>query len=103
MSLTITETFGYQTVDSSEAAVAQRRSLNCPFTNQQCWKRFRSGGVVNGTCVVKPPTSAEVIVCPDRLYADNFKILGEVAVEAFGRKMTLIGANDVASTSGQPN
>jgi len=101
MSLAIIETFGYPTNDTSETAKSQRESLICPFLGKTCWKKFRAGGIVNGTCVVKPPTSTEVIVCPDRLYAENFKILHDVAVEAFGRPMSLIGATELVPTQGQ--
>lgn len=98
MPLTITETFGYLATDLSDAARTQRKSLICPFTKKECWKKFRSGGVVNGTCVVKPPKSPEVIICPDRLYADGFRVLSEVAKEAFDREMKLIGPSDLQGT-----
>jgi|SRR5208283_614771 len=101
MSLTITETFGYPATDTSSIAQIQRKSLICPFIKKECWKKFRAGGLVNGTCVVKPPMSAEVIICPDRLYAENFKILSEVAKEAFGREMSLVGPSDMNTVGGK--
>lgn len=103
MGLLITETFGYATSDTSDIALAQRKSEVCPFTNKTCWKRFRNGGLVNGTCVVKAPMSEEVIVCPDRLYAENFRILREVALEAFGPSMKLIDASDISTSVGEKN
>jgi hypothetical protein len=103
MALLITETFGYATSDDSDTALAQRKSELCPFLNKTCWKRFRNGGLVNGTCAVKPPTSEEVVVCPDRLYAENFRILKDVALEAFGPSMRLIDASDVNSSQGEKN
>jgi hypothetical protein len=103
MALLITETFGYATSDTSGVALAQRKSEVCPFLDKTCWKRFRNGGLVNGTCAVKPPTSEEIIVCPDRLYAENFRILQDVVLEAFGPSMRLIGPNDINSTQGEKN
>src|SRR6267142_497986 len=103
MALLITETFGYATSDVSNTALAQRKSEICPFLNKTCWKRFRSGGLVHGTCAVKPPMSDEVIICPDRLYAENFRILQDVVLEAFGPSMRLIGPADVDSTQGEKN
>ena len=103
MALLITETFGYASSDTSDAALAQRKSRICPFLNKTCWKRFRNGGLVNGTCAVKPPTSEEVIVCPDRLYAQSFRVLQDVALEAFGPSMRLIDAADVNSTQAEKN
>lgn len=103
MALLITETFGYATSDTSDTALAQRKSEICPFIGQTCWKRFRNGGLVNGTCVVKAPMSEEVIVCPDRLYAEKFRILRDVTLEVFGPSMKLIGPADVNSTQGEKN
>lgn len=101
MALLITEIFGYATSDTSAIALAQRKSQICPFISKTCWKRFRAGGVVNGTCVVKAPMSDEVIVCPDRMYAENFRILKEVATEAFGPSIKLIGANEIPTSNGE--
>jgi hypothetical protein len=103
MALSIAETFGYRIGDKSEAAVAQRKSLACPFTGEVCWKRFRSGGLVNGVCVVKPTTTEEVIICPDRLYAESYKIVKDVAAEVFGPEVSVISPSEMAATQGQPN
>lgn len=103
MALLITETFGYATSDNSEKAVAQRKSEICPFLNKTCWKKFRAGGVVNGTCAVKQPKGDEVIICPDRLYAEQFRILREIVIDAFGPEMKLIGPSEIAGTNGEKN
>ncbi len=103
MALLITETFGYAASDISNTALVQRKSEICPFLNKTCWKRFRNGGLVNGTCAVKPPMSEEVVICPDRLYAENFRILQEVVIESFGPAMRLIGPDDVNGTQGEKN
>jgi Restriction endonuclease NotI len=103
MSLLITEIFGYAASDTSTVARAQRRSEICPFLNRTCWKRFRNGGVVSGACAVKPPTSEEVIICPDRLYAENFRILHDIVVETFGPSMRLIGPTEIGSSQGEEN
>jgi hypothetical protein len=103
MSLEIVEAFGYHPGDRSEVAQAQRRSEECPFLHKQCWKKFRAGGRISGTCTVKPPQSEEVIVCPDRLYAEDFRILRDVAGDAFGEEFRLIGPSDIAGTQGEQN
>lgn len=103
MALLITETFGYASSDTSEIALAQRKSQVCPFLKKTCWKRFRNGGLVSGACAVKAPKSEEVIVCPDRLYAENFRVLQDVVLEAYGPSMKLIGPDDVNSTQGEKN
>jgi hypothetical protein len=103
MAFLITETFGHITSDSSEIALAQRKSEICPILREKCWKRFRSGGLVSGVCTVKPPKSEEVIVCPDRLYAEDFLILRDVVLEAYGPSMRLIGPAEVNDTQGEKN
>jgi len=103
MALIISETFGFAVQDRSEAAQAQRRSEICPFSQKLCWKRFRSGGRINGVCAGKQTNSDEVIICPDRLYAESFKILEEIVDIAFGTGMKLIPSSEVASTQGQAN
>lgn len=101
MPLSITEVFGYSPIDTSTEAVAQRQSELCPFSRQTCWKSFRSGGVIHGTCAVRPPTSEEVIVCPMRLYAGDYAVLRDVAVVAFGSEAKLIRAANIAGTQGE--
>jgi len=101
MPLEIVEVFGYSPSDRSDIAETQRRSQICPFLSKPCWKKFRSGGTVNGTCTVKPQQSEEVIVCPDRLYAEDFQILRDVAEDAFGEGVKLIGPSDIATTQGE--
>ncbi len=101
MPLSITEVFGYSATDISTEAVAQRLSEICPFSHRVCWKSFRSGGVIHGTCAVRPPTSEEVIVCPMRLYAGDYAVLRDVAVVAFGSDAKLIRAADIPGTQGE--
>src|SRR5579872_583273 len=103
MALLITESFGYAASDTCDIALAQRNSKVCPFLNKPCWKRFRNGGLVHGTCAVKPPMSEEVIICADRLYAENFRILQDVSLEAFGPSMRLLGPDDLNGTQGEDN
>ena len=103
MALSIVETFGYRISDKSEIAEFHRTDKLCPFLGRRCWKSFRAGSIVHGTCVVKPPNSEEVIVCPDRLYSENFRVLREVATEAFGSGIELIGPEALADSQGKPN
>lgn len=82
MSLNVWELFGYAPTDCSPAALSIRKRNACPFVNDICSKRFRSG-LVSGACTVKPVTSASVICCPNRMYAGNYTILQEIASDAF--------------------
>ncbi|HME06488.1 MAG TPA: hypothetical protein VKG25_05530 [Bryobacteraceae bacterium] len=102
MAVRITETFGFRVSDQSPAALAQRESQICPFTGLKCWKSFRSGGLTNGVCVLKPSEAPEVVVCPDRMYGESFKVLKDVAEQAFGAGISLIKPSDLSQTQGQP-
>lgn len=101
MPLTITEIFGYAPPDESPTVKEIRTTGTCPFTSKRCIKVFRDSGVVHGTCTVKTPSEEEVICCPKRLYAQQFKILTDVAVEAFGADLRMIPPKDVFDTKGE--
>ncbi|MBX3068823.1 MAG: hypothetical protein KF867_08145 [Cryobacterium sp.] len=82
MSGTIYEFFGYRSSDRSEIAVRAAHEKRCPFINDICQKRL-SDGTISGVCTVKPVTSKPVICCPIRLYADEYKILKDIAECSF--------------------
>lgn len=83
MSLRVFEHFGYPPLDPSAEATKQRSSKNCPFVPIKCVKKFRSG-LVSGVCTVKPVTSGPVICCPNRMYAEDYRVLIDVARTCFG-------------------
>lgn len=89
MAGTVWEFFGYRSDDKSEAAKLAAKNELCPFSNKKCEKRL-SDGVVSGVCSVKPATSEQVICCPIRLYADNYKILQDVVKIAFGHGLEIM-------------
>ncbi len=88
MALQIKEFFGYAPRDPAAADdVAEQR---CPFVESDCIKPN------HGACSVQQVTAPEpVICCPNRMYADDFQILKEIAVEAFGPDAELIRPADV--------
>lgn len=88
MSLSIVELFGYAPDDNSPTAQAPRKSGQCPFVGGRCIKQFKSG-LVSGACTLKPASSGPVICCPNRMYAQDYLVLLEVAVDAFGSGMRL--------------
>ncbi|MGD0165603.1 MAG: NotI family restriction endonuclease [Candidatus Sulfotelmatobacter sp.] len=95
MASNITELFGYSPVDQSATAKNARKSLRCPFLGQTCIKTL-SDGTISGMCTLKPMTSGPVICCPIRLYANDYQILKDVAVQAFGSGFDLVAGSDVA-------
>ncbi len=88
MASEITELFGYTPTDVSATARAARSSHQCPFINSPCAKRLNDG-TVSGVCTIKPSRTQPVICCPVRLYADNYRILLDVATGAFGAGVVL--------------
>jgi hypothetical protein len=100
MALVITEIFGYAPTDSSEQAVQQRTSGDCPFTKKECKKSFRDGGKVHGTCTVRTQGGQEVIICPNRLYAEDYTILRALSMDVFGPTAILVRPDQIVSTQG---
>lgn len=96
MTGTIYEFFGYRAHDQSEVAREAGAAFRCPFLGARCEKTL-SDGTVSGACSVKPVTTAPVICCPIRLYADDYRILRDVADRAFGSDLPLKPGREAAS------
>lgn len=96
MALHILELFGYAADDQSRAAKRARIDRYCPFLETTCIKPLRNGEP-SGVCTVRQiENERPVICCPNRLYAGDFKILGDVAQIAF-RGRTRIAHPDKSS------
>jgi len=98
MAGTIWEFFGYRAEDTSDTALEAAHAERCPIIGQRCEKTFNDG-VISGVCTLKPMTTGPVICCPIRLYADNYKILRDVAVRAFDGDYDLIPRRDAVAWS----
>lgn len=89
----LAELFGYAPDDDSDAARKQWKSQKCPFTEDTCIKHShpqRDGSmVVYGTCSVlnkssRTGTPEEVIICPNRLYAEKYAVVKACFFDAHG-------------------
>jgi hypothetical protein len=89
VSIRIVELFGFSQADSSSAATDHRVNLRCPFLRDTCTKTL-SDGIVSGVCTVKQVNTGPVICCPVRLYASDYKMLLDIAVEVFGQGVRLV-------------
>jgi hypothetical protein len=89
----ISELFGYAPDDKSEEASKARKISFCPFLKTSCTKQLRDG-TISGVCSFKPVMSGPVICCPNRLYAEDYRILHDVAATAFGPRIRLISGQD---------
>ncbi|WP_084026954.1 NotI family restriction endonuclease [Mycobacterium avium] len=106
MSATIYEWYGYRVEDRSEVAASTAAARHCPFTYGACIKD-------SGACSIEPFRSGErVVICPRRLYFDDYSFLTHIAEDAFSDLLVDIGphgrpslvsasqARQVATTNG---
>lgn len=101
MSPKVFEFFGFSPLDGSDTALAYRQSHECPFVGGLCIKTLRKSGIISGACTIKPVTSGPVICCPNRMYADGYRILLDVAHAAFGPDVRLCRTDADAKCDGQ--
>ncbi|TDK50704.1 NotI family restriction endonuclease [Antarcticimicrobium luteum] len=96
MVATIFEFFGYRADDASDVAKRAAHTETCPISGVTCQKSFNDG-VVSGVCAIKPITSEPVICCPIRLYADDYRMLSDIAERAFGPDLELVAGRDAVN------
>lgn len=91
MSGFISEFFGYNASDHSNAAFEAAMRKNCPFIGAPCTKTLSRDKSISGVCAVRQVSegSKNVICCPNRLYADNYKLLSTIAKMAFKKEARL--------------
>ena len=81
----ILELFGYPRDDASATAASARTGETCPFIGGQCSKQIGSAAnrIRSGVCSISDQDGLPVIICPIRLYADQYALLSTVAKLAF--------------------
>lgn len=86
----ISEFFGYKAEDSSKESLQAAMRQVCPFLGKQCTKVLKDRTVA-GVCAIRQKTdgSPDVICCPNRLYADDYRMLRIVAQKAFSLNLNL--------------
>ena len=90
MALRITEFFGFTPLDLSANQFVSE--LKCPFVDGACIKPR------HGACSVQPLALGEpVICCPNRMYAEDFRVLRELAEEVFGADCVLVKPSDASA------
>jgi len=87
----ISEFFGYKATDKSSKALAASAKRTCPFMGTFCTKILARDRTIYGVCSIRQKTagSPNVICCPVRLYAEDYKLLHTVAENAFKAKLNL--------------
>jgi hypothetical protein len=95
MGLRIIELFGYAPDDSSAEAKLARKECSCPFAGGKCSKTLNDK-TISGVCTVASTTGEPVVICPTRLYANEFRVLGDIAEKCFGAGARLIRTSEIA-------
>ena len=97
MSGYISEFFGYRAEDSSVTALDNTSKQVCPFLSSYCTKALgdKTNRTLSGVCAIRQVSegSPAVICCPNRIYADNYKIAGHNSTESIWPELqSLFGA-----------
>ncbi len=91
MAGTISEFFGYRAEDNSSTALRAVADKKCPFLGAACTKVLGRTRTISGVCAIrqKRAGSPSVICCPNRIYADNYKMLHTISKLAFQQELPL--------------
>ncbi|MCD7736754.1 MAG: hypothetical protein LUI07_07325 [Lachnospiraceae bacterium] len=93
MSGYISEFFGYRAEDTSISAAENTSRQVCPFLSSYCTKALgdKTNRTLSGVCAVRQvtPGSPDVICCPNRIYAENYKMLSTIAQKAFRAELNM--------------
>lgn len=79
----LVEVFGYSPDDLTKEARTLWQMGGCPFVNKGCVKINHDHTIIYGTCSVTSPYG-DIIICPNRLYANKYETLAKVSQDAFG-------------------
>lgn len=83
----IVELFGYRPDDITQDAKEAFHNKICPFTSGKCTKTNHNQSVVYGTCSVSSGVAkteeSEIIICPKRLYANQYASFSHVLESAW--------------------
>lgn len=83
------EIFGYSPDDLTNSARVLWSMGGCPFTNKGCIKINHDQTITYGTCSVTSPYG-DIIICPNRLYVNNYEVLAKVSHDSFGNKIPFL-------------
>jgi len=84
----LVELFGFAPTDLSDTASSFWELEACPFISAKCVKYNHDQTITYGTCSVST-SGKEIIICPNRLYAEGRLPIRKVAADAFGEGLPL--------------
>jgi hypothetical protein len=85
----LVEVFGYAPDDLTPSVRSLWKLGACPFINKSCIKSNHDTSVVYGTCSVTT-TSGDCVICPNRLYENDYATLRAIAEDAFGKSAKFV-------------
>ena len=85
----LVEIFGYNPDDLTRETRTLWNLGGCPFINKACTKINHDQTITYGTCSVTSPYG-DIIICPNRLYAGNYKVLLKASIDAFGNEISFV-------------
>lgn len=80
----LVEIFGHAPSDATPNARKYWELKACPFIGRACTKYDHTNTICYGTCSVTN-AGQEVVICPNRLYANNYEPIRKVAEDVFGK------------------
>jgi len=80
----LVEIFGHAPNDVTPQARKFWELKACPFVGRACTKYDHTNTICYGTCSVSN-AGQEVVICPNRLYANNYESIRHVAEDVFGK------------------
>ena len=83
MATRISELFGFHPYDQSEVAVRHRARRECPFLGRTCTKHL-SDNSPSGVCTMRSARGLETVICPVRLYANDFESIKRIGRQKLG-------------------
>ena len=83
------EIFGYAPDDITTPCRTLWNLSACPFINKQCTKTNHDISIIYGTCSVSSPYG-DCVICPNRLYENDYAILRKIASEAFDKNLQFL-------------
>ena len=94
----LVEVFGYSPTDTTPIARKFWQLNACPFVGRACSKYDHTNTICYGTCSVTN-IGQNVVICPNRLYADGYAAIRRVSQSVFGEKPFMLFDEYVKETT----
>jgi hypothetical protein len=98
----LVEIFGHAPGDVTPKARKYWELKACPFVGRACTKYDHTNSICYGTCSVTN-AGQEVVICPNRLYANKYEPIRHVAEDVFGKLQFMMFDEYVSKASSAPD